>query len=131
MKGDLLKMKKSIIRILALALVIVLTCAVLASCGNTISGTYTGKADLFGLAGAETTYKFSGNKVKITATAEVFGFEKTSEYEGTYEIAETEDGQQTITFTFEDDEAKDYSGTLSFAKTEEGIKIGGIEYKKQ
>ena len=124
-------MKKTIIRIVALSLIAIMMCAVLASCGKTISGTYTGKADAFGLAGATITYKFSGKKVAITATANVFGFEKTVESNGTYEITEKDDGSLAITFTFENEDAKSYSGTVSYEKTDDGIKLGGLEYKKQ
>ncbi len=124
-------MKKSIIRIIALSLVVVFACAVLASCGKTISGTYTAGANAFGLAGTEKTYKFSGSKVKITNVTNVAGFEKTTEFEGKYEIGEDDKGNATITFTFEDKDAESFSGTLPFEKTEDGIKIGGIEYKKQ
>ena len=124
-------MKKTIIKILAVALVAVMMCAVLVSCGKTVSGTYKGEVDAFGVAGAEVVYKFSGKKVAITATANVFGFEKTVESDGTYEITENEDGSLAITFTFESEDAKSYGGTVSFEKTEEGIKLGGVEYKKQ
>ena len=124
-------MKKTIIKIVALSLVAIMMCVALASCGKTISGTYAGKADAFGLVGASITYKFSGKKVAITATANVFGFEKTVESDGTYEITEKDDGSLAITFTFEDKDAKSYSGTVSYEKTDDGIKLGGIEYKKQ
>ena len=61
-------MKKSV-RIFALALALVTVVAVLASCGGTkLSGTYEGKADLFGIAGGSVTYKFSGSDVTITST---------------------------------------------------------------
>ena len=124
-------MKKSIIRILALALVVVMAGALLVSCGKTISGTYKGEVDAFGLAGATVTYKFSGKKVAITATASVLGFEKTVESDGTYEITENDDGTLAITFTFENEDAKSYGGTVSYEKTDDGIKLGGVEYKKQ
>ncbi len=119
-------MKKVLALVLALSLVFVLV-----SCGKTISGTYSAKVDAFGLAGAEVVYKFSGSKVTVTATASVFGFEKVVESDGTYEITEDEDGDQKITFTFENDDASKYNGTVSFEETENGIKLGGVEYKKQ
>lgn len=124
-------MKKTVIRIMALVLVVVMAGAVLVSCGKTVSGTYKGKVDAFGLAGAEVTYKFSGKKVTVTATASVLGFEKTVESDGTYEITENDDGTLSITFDFESDDASSYGGTVSYEKTEKGIKLGGIEYTKQ
>ena len=100
----------------------------LASCGKTLSGKYS--ADAFGVAG--TSYEFSGKKVDIKFT--VLGFEKT--VSGEYEIAENDDGELEITFTFASDEedADDFKGTHSFSEGEEDgvkyIKIGGIKYKK-
>ncbi len=97
----------------------------LASCGNKLSGTYKGDAGV-----ASATYAFKGNKVTITA--EVFGFEK--DFEGKYEIAENDDGNTVIIFTFEDKDAEKYSGEFAFVEGKEGdtkyIKIGGIKYNK-
>lgn len=124
-------MKKTAIRIISLALVAIMLLSVLCSCATTLSGTYSGKADVFGLAGAEVTYKFSGSKVTVTSKANVLGFEKTTEYSGTYKIADSDDGKQTITFTFDGD-ASSFSGTSSFSMDKESgtIKIGGITYTK-
>lgn len=99
----------------------------LASCGKTLSGKYK----LDALIGSK-TYEFSGSKVEITY--EVGGFEKS--IEGEYKIAENDDGDLEITFTFAEDEedADDYKGTFSFAEGTEGdesyIKIGGAKYVK-
>ena len=123
-------MKKTVIRIVALSLAVMMLGAMLVACG-TISGTYKGSADVFGLAGADVTYKFSGKKVTITVVANVLGFEKTTTSEGTYVIEKADDGTQTITFTFENEDASSYNGTLPFEKTDDGIKIGDVEYKKQ
>ena len=104
---------KTAIRVSAVALVVVMLAMVLASCGG-LSGTYKSE-EVFG---AYTTYEFTGNNVKVTVHAGILGSESE---EGTYKI----DGD-IITFTF-DDESKDFS----FEKTEDGIKIAGVEYKKQ
>lgn len=122
---------KTFAKVLSLVLVAAMVCVLFASCGNTISGTYKGEVDAFGLAGAEVVYKFSGSKVSVTATASILGFEKTVESDGTYKIAENEDGKLEITFTFENSDAEKYGGTFSFEKGDEYIKIGGAKYEKQ
>lgn len=118
-------MKKTI-RIIALALVAVIVCVAFAACAKTISGEYMAELGDTALAGTKTTYKFSGNKVTITNVSGALGFEKTTTFEGKYEI-----NDDKITFTFEDDDASSYNQTVSFEETENGIKLGGIEYKKQ
>ena len=120
-------MKKSI-RILAVALVAVMLCLTLASCGK-VSGTYEPAATSGGLLGgiAEAfntgvEYTFKGSKVIIETT--VVG--TTNTFEGKYSIKDDQ-----ITFTFEDEDAKSYDGTFDFEKLDNGnIKIGGVEYKK-
>ena len=111
-----------------LVCVLLLGCVfTLASCGKVLSGKYELDAVL-----ASKTYEFSGlNKVVITY--EALSVETT--LEGTYKIAENDDGDLEITFTFEDEEkADEYAGTFSFAQGEEDgvkyIKIGGVKYKK-
>ena len=122
---------KKFAKVLSLVLVVAMVCVLFAACGNKLSGTYKGKVDAFSLAGAEVVYDFSGSKVTVTATASILGFEKTVESDGTYEIAENEDGDLEITFTFEDDDAEKYSGTFSFSEGEDYIKIAGAKYEKQ
>ena len=118
-------MKKTI-RIIAFVLVAVMVCFSFAACAKTLSGEYTAEGDFLGVAGSKTTYKFSGKNVTITNVTGIAGFEKTTSFEGKYEINEDK-----ITFTFEDSEASSYNQTVSFEETEDGIKIAGIEYKKQ
>ena len=118
-------MKKTI-RIIAFTLVVVMVCLAFAACGKTLSGEYTAEIGSTGIAGGKTTYKFSGSKVTITVVAGIAGFEKSTSFEGKYKI----DGDE-ITFTFEDGEASSYNQTLPFEETEDGIKLAGIEYKKQ
>ncbi len=119
-------MKKTLSLILACVLIVGALLA-LTSCAKQLSGTYELDAVV-----ASKSYKFSGNKVTITVSA-VAGDDIV--YSGTYEIAEDEDGDQTITFTFSTDKegADEYSGTVSFSEAEDGsyIKIGGIKYKKK
>lgn len=125
-------MKRSI-RILAIAMVAVMLCLTLASCGKKLSGTYepvvVEEDSVFDkIAGAISDatdtgvkYTFSGSKVTIETS--VLG--KISTFEGKYEIKDDK-----ITFTFEDEDAKDYNETLKFEELENGnIKIGVVEYK--
>ena len=117
-------MKKSV-RIIALALVAVMLCLALVSCGNKLSGTYS-SVELGN--GAE--FEFKGNKVTITVTA--LGA-IAAEIEGKYSI----DGDK-ITFEFESEESQEadevekYSGEFDFEELENGdIKIDTITYEKQ
>ena len=120
---------KMTIRIIALAMVSLILCLALASCGKTLSGTYEAVATSEGILGAiadavntGVKYTFSGSKVTIETT--LLGSVKT--FEGKYSIDDDK-----ITFTFEDEEAKDYSKTVTFEELENGnIKLAGIEYKK-
>ena len=119
-------MTKSI-KIIAIAVVAVMLCLSLASCAGTLNGKYENE-DI------NTTYEFSGNKVKITAPEASLGglFNgKKVVYEGTYKI----DGD-TITITLVDEEGNEienvYSGTFDFAENEDGdITIGRTEYEKK
>lgn len=121
---------KNFKKFLALAMITVLFCITLAACGNKLSGTYSASGDLLGLAGSEISYKFSGNKVTVSVTATVLGFEKTTSYNGTYELT-TESETDYIIFTFNDDDAKSYAGKFFFEKSDNGIKISGVTYKKK
>ena len=125
---NFLTMKK----IIALTLALCMVTIILTSCATMLSGEYSGKASLFGLAGAEVTYKFFGNKVTVTTKANVVGFEKETTYKGTYKIATDDDGKQTITFTYEGD-GSNYSGSQSFSqdKSAKTITIGGVTYNKK
>ena len=120
-------MKKVLALILALSLVFVLV-----SCGKTLSGTYTAGGDI-GIAGAKTSYTFSGSKVTVSVTGSFLGSSTTTEYEGEYEIIEAEDGTMSIKFTFEDEDAKEYTGTKTFKEDKEAgtITIGIVTYTKQ
>ena len=110
-----------------LVCVLLLGCVMtLASCDRMVMGKYELDATI-----ASKTYDFSITKVVITY--EVLGQEKS--IEGKYKIAENEDGELEITFTFEnEEESKEYAGTFSFEKGKEGdtnyIKIGGVKYNK-
>ncbi len=112
-------MKKSV-RILSIALALLMVTFVFASCGKTLSGTYSAE-----VLGSGATYEFKGSKVTITVKA--LGAELAS-VEGTYKI---KDDKITITLDSDDEDAKEYAGTFDFEETDDGIKIGIVEYKKK
>ena len=105
---------------------LVLVCAILtgclftlASCGNTISGSYTAELEILGQS-ASTTYKFSGKKVEIITKTTILGTVNTETESATYSINGDE-----ITIT-KDDADKTYT----FEKGDDYIKIAGIQYTK-
>ncbi len=120
-------MKKTV-RIVAVVMAVLMVTLVLASCGATLSGTYS--AEVFGTG---KTFEFKGNKV--TVTYKVVGFES-DPIEGTYKI---EDNKITFDFVDESDvenkDLKDFLGELkgsqSFEKGDDYIKIGGVKYEKK
>ncbi len=120
-------MKKSI-RIIAIAMVALMLCLCLASCGKKLSGKYRLDATVVG-SGAVTTYEFSGSKVTLTVEAKALGnvVGDPVVLEGKYSI---KDDKITFEFEGEEENTKEYNTTADFAETEEGIKIGVLEFKK-
>lgn len=106
-------MKRSI-KVLALVMTAVLLCLTLASCGKTLSGTYTME-----LLGTGTELEFKGSKV--TMTVKVAGAEVGDPIEGKYSI---KDDKITFEFESDDKDAKEYNGTFDFEEGEDYIKIG-------
>ena len=94
-------MKKTIIRIVALSLVAVMMCVLLASCGGP-SGEY-GSDDY--------TLKFSGSKITVTWK----GLTKTNEMTGKFEMGKDDEGNKTITFTMDESESGSILGDLGNA----------------
>ena len=117
-------MKKTL-KITAIALAIITLMFVFASCAP--SGTYA--ADAAGVAGVK--YKFTPGKVTITLN--VLGFEK--DYPGTYKMGKNDNGDETITFEFEDKDASKYNVTSVYksGKDDNGefISLDGIKYYKK
>ena len=117
-------MKKTL-RIVAMAVVALMLVMAFASCfgGKTLSGEYYwGDKEI---TKSYTSYKFSGNKVTVTAytLGQKIGNDS---FEGTYEIKDEE-----ITFTYTDDDGESHSATQTFEELEDGsIKIGALTYKK-
>jgi len=79
-------MKKTTIKILAIALVAVMMCAVLVSCGGP-SGKYTGTVYTLEFKGSDVTVSWKGVLDSYTMT-------------GTFEMGEDDEGKKTISFTW-------------------------------
>ena len=105
-------MKKTV-RILAVAMVAVMLCLVLASCGNKLSGTYSAEQ-----MGIKVSYTFKGDKVTMKAMG--------TEIEGTYEI---KDDEITIKYEIAGEEVEE---TEDFEKKDsKTIVINGVELTKE
>lgn len=123
-------MKKTLVRILAFTLVAVMIVCMLASCGKKISGSYEAEVN-FIVGKTNVTYTFSGSNVKIVAkTTNMLGSIDTVNYEGKYEIVETDEGTMEITITLEEEDDNIKSGTYTFEEGENYIKIGAVQYNK-
>ena len=122
-------MKKTMLKLAAVMLAVVMMTAIFASCAKTLSGSYQADASLFG-QGVDVTYTFSGSKVTVTSKVTLLGTVNTEEIEGTYEIVENEDGSMEITFDFEEETATLRDGTYTFSEGEDYIKIAGVQYGK-
>lgn len=122
-------MKKSM-KFIAVAMVVLMLCMTLASCGKTLSGKYTAEVNYL-VGKYKVTYSFSGSKVEVVKKSTLLGSSETKTIEGTYEIAEDEAGDLTITFEFEAEDDVIKSNTYEFEELENGnIKIGTVEYEK-
>ena len=112
-------MKKTFVKVLALALALVTLTCFFASCGARLSGKYS--AEVWGTG---VVYEFKGSKVFITLKIAGFSGEAT---EGTYKI---KDDKITFTFETDDSDIKSYEGTFDFEKGDGYIKIAGSKYEK-
>ncbi len=112
---------KRFTKVLALAMVLAMTCLLLASCG--ISGTYKSSGFL-GLGATELTFK--GNKVTI----ETLGLEAEATYKikGDKIIIDVIDEEEDAASW--DDLLKAFDGEHDFEKGDDYIKIGGTKYEK-
>lgn len=119
-------MKKSMIKVMALSLVMVIMVGVLASCGG-LSGTYESKVEAFGQS-VSSSYKFSGSKVEASTKTTILGNINTETVKGTYKISD--DGTE-ITFDFEEEKGAFHDGTFTFEKGEDYVKIAGVQYTKK
>ena len=121
---------KTVIKVMAVALLAVMMCAVLASCGTTLKGSYSAETKVL-LLDVKYSYEFDGKNVTVKTETEVplIGTVVNSQT-GTYEIKDDK-----ITFTWGDAEAKENAtvvenGTFDFEKGKDYIKIGGLTLTK-
>lgn len=124
-------MKKIISTILVC--VLLLGCVMsLSSCGKMLSGKYEAEVDAI-LAGGKVVYEFTPFGYTKTTTTEVLGFEKDTIEEGKYKITENDEGELTITFTYEVD-GEEKTETVAFSQGEEDgvkyIKLGLVKLTK-
>jgi len=120
-------MKKSV-KILALALVAIMLCTALVSCGKKLSGEYEALDVDLGIYKATVTYKFEGNKYeKTTKQQNLLGQVDTKTEEGTYKIVTNDDDTMEITLTLKDAEEGE---TFTFAEGDDYIKIGMVKLNK-
>ena len=113
---------KKIIKIVAVAMVAIMLCLCLASCGKTLSGEYRSAEVL----GSYTSYDFSATKVSVDVYVLGTKVEEQS-YEAKYKIGDGE-----ITFTYEDANGDTKTNTQTFEELEDGsIKIGMVTYEKK
>ena len=126
---------KTMTRVVAVALVAVMMCMMLASCGNTISGKYEAEKEINMVIFKTTvkySYEFKGKDVTLT-TSWTTGSETTSKTQsGTYEINED---KITITWaqdveTGEDGDGTVKSGTYEFSKGDDFIYIDDLKLNK-
>lgn len=125
---------KTALKITSVALVVVMLCVALASCGITLSGVYSSEGGLGSLAGAKTSYNFKpGNKVTRTDTGTLLGSTSSTETDGKYEIKKADDGTLSIKFTWEKEDGSTNVETKAFAENKDAgtITIGSIVYTKQ
>ena len=110
----------------------------LASCSNIIFGNYSASIDV-GLASNDVVVKFGLGTVTIESTTDtIISAAATATYEAKYKIGEDEEGNRTITFTYEEgaDEFLAFPGgkALSLVESEvEGVKyltIGIYKFTK-
>ena len=122
---------KTMTRVVAVALVAVMMCMMLASCGATINGTYSAETDLV-LAKVKYTYEFKGKNVTVTTETTILGTTILNTQKGTYEI---EDEKITFTWTDEGEKKDDAtiveSGPFDFEKGDDFILIGKIKLNKE
>jgi hypothetical protein len=122
-------MKKTMTKLAAFVLAMLMMTCIFASCAKTLSGSYEAELSLLG-QGVNVTYTFSGSKVTVTSKVTILGTVNTEEIKGTYEIAENADGSLEITFDFEEETATLRDGTYTFSEEENSIKIAGVPYNK-
>ena len=121
---------KKIVSLVLVSVMLVGMLFALTACGKTLSGSYEAELSIFGQS-TSTTYTFKGSKVEVVNKTTVLGTVNTTEFAGTYEITENDDGTMEITLSFETEDDTVKSGTYTFVEGEDYIKIGGVQYNKK
>ena len=127
---------KTMTRVVAVALVAVIMTMMLASCGNTLSGTYEAETEINPIlvkTQIKYTYEFKCKNVTLTTASTTGSTTTTKTQSGTYEINED---KITITWTQdvetgEDGDGTVKSGTYDFAKGDGYIVIGELKLSKK
>lgn len=129
---------KTMTRVVAVALVAVMMCMMLASCGNTLSGKYSATYESEGIFGigagsTTTTFEFSGKKVTRTIDVTVGSQTTTTVTNGTYVI---EDDHIIFTWdknveTNENGDSTVSTNKYEFSKGDDFILIGDQKYTKK
>ena len=122
-------MKKTVFKLAAIMLAVVMMSCMFASCAKKLSGSYQTDATFLG-QGMNVTYTFSGGKFEATSKVTLLGTVNSETVNGTYEIIEFDDGSMEIKLDFEEESTAFHNGTYSFEQGEDYIKIGGIKYSK-
>ena len=120
-------MKKSFVKVVALALALITVSCMFIACGTKLSGTYTKES-----AGMSASFTFKGSKVTLEMDLGILG---EYEAEGTYEI---KDDEISFDFTGADEDdgimeelLDELTETMKFEKGKDYIKIAGEKYEKE
>ncbi len=129
---------KTMTRVVAVALVAVVMCMMLASCGTTLNGKYSATYESdgffgFGKGSYTTTYEFKGKNVVMIVEATVGGKTTQTTTNGTYVIEEDH-----IIFTWDKNVETNENGDsvvstnkYEFSKGDDFILIGDQKYTKE
>ena len=123
-------MKKSLVKVFALALVAVMLVSSLVSCGGDLEGTYSAQITPLGQSW-KVSYTFSGNKVDAVAELTLFGNVTKLTATGTYELTQDENGNSRIVLDFEEENERFKDGNFNFQKGKDFIWISGTQYHKE
>ena len=122
-------MKKTVFKLAAIMLAVVMMSCMFASCAKKLSGSYQTDATFLG-QGMNVTYTFSGGKFEATSKVTLLGTVNSETVNGTYEIIEFDDGSMEIKLDFEEESTAFHDGTYTFDQGEDYIKIAGLQYTK-
>ncbi len=124
-------MNRSFKKVIKVTLAAVILACALAACGKkeVPSGSYEAGSGFLGQTW-NVTYTFKGSKVEASYEIKLLGTVSTETAEGTYEIAETDDGGLEITFDFKEETDYFDDGTYDYAEGDGYIMVGGLKCTK-